>query len=606
MASLHQDNLLGVFRLWVLTRLAWMPAPAGDRRAWVLANSLIHRPEQCAACHNSTWSAPDAGVDPALESYGWDRSWPTPINLDGDVFGGDQFIPVDDEGGVACDEADRGCVVYRDRCASCHGADARTPVGSGAVDSPPVYRAKVLRDRVPILFHADVQGVVLDGSGRMPSVLSRETELEDAAAVATWLQARFGRREDLVAFLNDVNYQGDGTPPFGIDDACNVAIRAGRPGGEAVTYAGVTTTAPSPFLLSDALLDGQLALAHATSLDLTATSDASVTDRRIGGAAAFTWMAAESVVDNIYEELYGDALSTTNGVPRNPVQGAARAAATARFLESGWSLRGLLTETLLSQYFNRAAPLVTGVSEPYPMSMVVNPWADTHRAPDGTTGEARNGTGDLVHRRSPDQAQFAAARALGWPAPAIAPDPTAPVGWDSVAFQAALGSLTGTLQRGEDTWTTESLLYWESVVGRCNADGEFGHDWIDALLLAAAAEPTLTTRDLLESVRGRLVGVSALSPGEREAFATVTSLDALVTDDPEGAATLTRAWCGALLTSPQFLLTGIPVATTIGPPARLVVGYGGEPDTHGDWCRHSAEGLARAGIEWSCSDAPGG
>lgn len=601
MASLFEDNLLGVYRVWILTRLAW-GVTAGDKRSWVLNNSLIHRPEQCAACHNSTWGAPDAGVNPELESYGWDRSWPTALNLDGDVVGGDRIMPLDKDGWVACDESDRGCVVYRDRCASCHGADASTPVNSGGVDGDPTYRPKVLRDRIPVLTTAEVEGTALDGSGRMSSILDRDTESEDATAVTEWLQARFGRREDLADFLHDSLYAEDGISPFGIDAGCQVLIRAKVPPGPVErTYAGQTTTAPTPFHLADALIEGQAALGSATAIDLTSTSDESLTDRRLGGAATFTWMAAESVVDDIYAEVFGTALSTTNGVPRNPVQGAARGAATARFIEAGWSMRGLLKETLLSQHFNRAAPAESVQAEPYPLSMVVNPWSDTNRPPDGMTGEGRNGTGDLTHRFSPDHIQWATARTLGWMAPPLAADPTTGVAWDSVAFQGALGALTGPLLRGEETWTTESLLYWESVVGSCNADGGQGSDWIDALMVATRSMPDATVRDVIEATRDRLLGVSTLTAREEAELARVTpALDALVDDDPQATDALARAWCGAILTSPQFLMTGIPVATEVAPAPRLQVGLAGEPVSTDEWCTHYSDALGAMGIEWSC------
>ena len=80
------------------------------------------------------------------------------------------FAPEDD-GPLARGEPARGATLYRDRCAACHGAEARGQLGVALVDRPLLYRA------------ASFAAVIRKGKGRMdPAPDTSDGEIADLLA----------------------------------------------------------------------------------------------------------------------------------------------------------------------------------------------------------------------------------------------------------------------------------------------------------------------------------------------------------------------------------------------------------------------------------------
>jgi len=74
------------------------------------------------------------------------------------------------DGPFAGGDAERGRVLYMDRCSVCHGADARGKVGVLLIDRPFLYRA------------AHVAETLRRGRGRMPPMVLADGEIADLLA----------------------------------------------------------------------------------------------------------------------------------------------------------------------------------------------------------------------------------------------------------------------------------------------------------------------------------------------------------------------------------------------------------------------------------------
>jgi mono/diheme cytochrome c family protein len=77
----------------------------------------------------------------------------------------------EEDGPLAGGEPARGATLYRDRCAACHGAEARGQLGVALVDRPLLYRA------------ASFAAVIRKGKGRMdPAPDTSDGEIADLLA----------------------------------------------------------------------------------------------------------------------------------------------------------------------------------------------------------------------------------------------------------------------------------------------------------------------------------------------------------------------------------------------------------------------------------------
>ena len=112
-----------------------------------------------------------------------------------------------------------------------------------------------------------------------------------------------------------------------------------------------------------------------------------------------------------------------------------------------------------------------------------------------------------------------------------------------------------------------------------------GADWIAQLQVVANAlntsdEPT-TIRDLVVAMKDRLINEPDLEPGEDLLCASlfgVESLDATISDVPNWQERM-RFYCGVLLSTPQFMLTGV-VGDAQNTSPKLTVG----PANYSNYC----------------------
>jgi hypothetical protein len=125
-----------------------------------------------------------------------------------------------------------------------------------------------------------------------------------------------------------------------------------------------------------------------------------------------------------------------------------------------------------------------------------------------------------------------------------------------VPFERGVGMFLKNSDKGFRGIDFQARLVWENHENACTRPGWVTSDFIDKLLLAAAADSTTTAADLIAALKDRLVNEPAIDPGPETA-----ALAGLVGDLNAAASAVTsaklRLVCSALVQSPQFLLTGI-------------------------------------------------
>jgi hypothetical protein len=123
----------------------------------------------------------------------------------------------------------------------------------------------------------------------------------------------------------------------------------------------------------------------------------STTRTREGGAEALTIMAAATLIERVWEEVFGSKLTialhyprvgknnyTETGMMRDTLHDLTR-----EFVRSGWSLRSLLLRMVSKPEFNVAARVA---GQEYGMDLLFNPWVlhDPRSRPAATSGERCN------------------------------------------------------------------------------------------------------------------------------------------------------------------------------------------------------------------------
>jgi hypothetical protein len=135
---------------------------------------------------------------------------------------------------------------------------------------------------------------------------------------------------------------------------------------------------------------------------------------------------------------------------------------------------------------------------------------------------------------------------------------------EQIPFERGVGMFLRNSERGFRGLDFQARLVWENRYGACAKPKWVQTDFIDKIVTAASADPSMTLGDLVSAIKDRLIGEPQLLDATETAALEATfggKLDQPVT---AAAATPARELCGALLESPQFLLQGI-------------AGRGGEP-----------------------------
>jgi len=236
---------------------------------------------------------------------------------------------------------------------------------------------------------------------------------------------------------------------------------------------------------------------------------------------------------------------------------------------------------VLSEFANRRAPADT-TGGAYELPPVMEPWDlinpdELEPGESVTSASVYNGEGDKVHRWSVPNLLLQVHHALGWKEPSIIPNSSYP----SLAFQEELGGFVNNQNIGFTAVDFAALLAWEETVSGCLLDGhltmwdygqsteEWEDDYIGLVTSQAAgltmAEAMLAVKDRLISYgdwwpvsgSGGLAGDAVVS--EQTLAAKLAEelggykLEDKASENPE----VVRAYCGMLLRSPQFMLSGL-------------------------------------------------
>jgi mono/diheme cytochrome c family protein len=103
-----------------------------------------------------TWLAESYGPDAGA----WEPKTITPAEAAAE-------LALEDDGPYAPGDFDRGKTLYVDRCAACHGSDARGHIGVNLVERPILYRAPRLAE------------IVRRGKGKMLPIKATDAEIAD-------------------------------------------------------------------------------------------------------------------------------------------------------------------------------------------------------------------------------------------------------------------------------------------------------------------------------------------------------------------------------------------------------------------------------------------
>jgi hypothetical protein len=430
--------------------------------------------------------------------------------------------------------------------------------------------------------------------------------------------------------------------PWGLHPSCGTIATEFTGGSHPTIFAGLG----GGFTGLPHLVDELSAGVESIRADGLSFSSGDYEESKLPPAQSLVYLMSAKIVEDVWEDLLGSRLTEAHNYARVEEQRDMHRFLTESFIGSDWSLRELISLIMVTGYANRRAP-----AESLQQSeSVLAPLFDSFA---GTT----NGQGELVFRYPPHALFSQLHHSLGWPKWKPFPDDET---YPSLDLNRDLDQYLSDSSSGASEWGFQSLIAWESAIATCE-DPEGSSDWIDRLVQAvedfdaAHPEDPLTVRDLVKTVKDRLIGDPRISNGPTiliddlendggqgiccapeppDDYANPGDGDEDIEDfqdqpPVEGETELevleamfgaglhnpassvseldlkVRRLCGTLLKSPQRLLAGIVDRDAAGAPApRLVVGNAGEPVTYSQICESYRPGLAPLGMDVSCG--PGG
>ncbi len=332
---------------------------------------------------------------------------------------------------------------------------------------------------------------------------------------------------------------------------------------------------------------------------LTLAADESIADPD----AAFAYLVASNIVDGVWAEVIGSRLTIANHFPRNEQSRDLLLQLTESFVKSHFSVKELLVAIVTSAYFNRLEPAAGCGASPYSVPPVFDPWTIAEEE----ANKRANSSGDGVVPLSARTLLSAAYGALDWRRPFFESFPERP---DSINQCAAalpscsqmknvcqnqgqcclaekywcqyepsdnepdtdeqrllLGGLGVFLKPGDRGFRGldfQARLVFEDRFGACRKTDP-QPDFIDGVLAAAAATPGSTLGDLVAAVKDRIIGQARIDHQARESgLSELAGIElffgASVDTAFEDVSNLNdnlRGYCGMLLSTPQFLLSGL-------------------------------------------------
>lgn len=451
--------------------------------------------------------------------------------------------------------------VYLNRdivCLGCHNSEFST-----------TYREDPAENRhwaLPGLFEKSLYGI---SNGIDPNRAHAVFRYEDFVSLGGGGQRPWGWADACGSF------QPDGIPP----DPADVDARFGGIVGKTVTVYDLEASLRSGFatLRAEGLVIGQ---------------DGEIADPDV----AFAYLTVMNLVDGVWTEVTGNSLVIANYFPRNQAQRDELKRLTDNFIAADFSLRALLADILTSPYFNRSPATAGCGSGPYAMPAIYDPWVIS----DADAERRGNGAGDAIHPLTTRTAVSAAYEALSWPSsplhdfPAesdcdqascqelgfycsqfgaccgekvlycdqMQPRPDPVYAADERAFQRATGHFLKNAERGFRGLDFQARLEWENRFGLCRPPAGLAsasyQDFVDELVAVAAAAPSATLRDVVLALKDRVLAEAFVDDTAEKPLLEAmlgASLDTPASQvaDLEGKV---RRVCGALMSSPQFLLSG--------------------------------------------------
>ncbi len=394
--------------------------------------------------------------------------------------------------------------------------------------------------------------------------------------------ANFSKDEAFAIFRTEdvVRTDGGGRRPYGINDACG---RFRGPNGvSGPDFIGQDDT----FLVYSYGGEGsvwQLERNLAEGADRLSTDGLQFDeDENTDGRDSLAYLMGARITDLVFAQATGARLTVAHGFPRNLDQASRLESLTDAFVENGFSLRELLVHITADELFNPGLPAeCVDPADPgqpldvatYGLPPVANPWS----IEDDIEERKRNSPGDLVQRLTARVLLNSANSHLGWGPPRA---------WDlsdnEEEFQASVGVFLRESQPGFNGVDFQGLLAVHDRYAVCARNQ--GNDWITSLIDAAG--PEHTTEDLVVTMKDRLLTNGALQDAERPLLEALVGPLSAPAEDVVGNDL--RAVCGAILTSPPYMLAIAP--SGIGEPPPLL-------DQTDAACESAIEALTAAGYE---------
>jgi hypothetical protein len=289
---------------------------------------------------------------------------------------------------------------------------------------------------------------------------------------------------------------------------------------------------------------------------------------------ALAYLTAMNVAERVWVQVVGTPLTIPTRFPRNAAARDQLRFLTDAFVASGFSNRALLKAVFASPYVNMAAP-ESGCGGPYAAPAVFDPWVIAEEEP----VKRKNSAADAVVSLPARIATQAFYKALDWQLPSASfpdlyytpeNDPALPFLAAERQFQAEVGFYLKNAEPGFAGFDFQARLGWENRFGKCQKLPQVtGPDFIDGLVASAATKPESTVQDVVVALKDRMVGTTAL-----DASLEVPALEGLLGQPLSAkASALTslnaslRQVCGAIASSPQFLLGGIVPSDAESVPA---------------------------------------
>ncbi len=489
-----------------------------DFGAW-FDGAYLNRDMVCLGCHNSEFSVTQSS-DPATN-----RFYPVPGLFEKALFG---------------DSTGPGLVGDYSGADRLHGS---------------MRRAQFYNDCTTA---SSTQITAATTAGTLPTCASGDT-VQSCASAAT-LQCK-----SAAAKLYAVQ-------PWGINSACGAFIApAALPIDQAYVEARLGNVSGYRTSMWDVATSLRGGFNKLEVEGLGADSDGNIADPD----KAFGYLVSMNIVEKVWREIVGTPLTIANYFPRNAASRDQLWSLTETFIKSGYSNKALLSAIFASPYLNMAAPDAGCATSPYDAPRIFDPWRTAEPDP----VNQGNGVSDGIQAISARTQAHAAYAALGWP---LAPYDSVMPDTRSDATVAAYGQTVATVNGVktnliENQFQTETGFYlkssqpgfrgldfqgrlgWEDRFAQCKKVGNnTAPDVIDGLV-ASVKPGTTTIGELVKVLKDRIMGETTITDTtEKSLMQSIvgSSMDA----DPTTLADLNgtlRQVCGAMITSPQFLMLGV-------------------------------------------------